>query len=426
MRCCGAGMRNSLKKPEVGILHYSAPPVVGGVEAVIGEHARLFARAGYPVTVIAGRGEQAGLPQETRFVYLPELDTQHPMTLEIATQLNDGRSPPGFSLAQARIRESLRPVQEKLDVLIVHNVFTKHFNIPLTAALFDLLNDGTIRRCISWVHDITWTSPNSRRFVYEGHPWDLLRTHHPAITQVVISEQRQEMLAGLLDRPPELITIVQNGIDPALWYGWSETVAEIVDRFDLLNAAPLLLMPVRVTQAKNVEFAAEVLAEMIGMGCQPKLVVTGPPDPHSEGGIDYYRGLLDLRSNMGLEGALYFAYEAGDSGSPQLLTQEEVASLMRMSDMVFMPSHREGFGIPVLEAGLMGIPVTASTAVPAAVETGRCCLTLFDPDESARTVAERMLEALNTNQVYAYQRQVRQDFTWEQIFREKIEPLVEG
>lgn len=415
-----------MKHPEVGILHYSAPPVVGGVEAVIDAHARLFRRAGYPLTIIAGRGDQEALPDGTRFVLLPELDTQHPETLEIATQLNAGRVPPGFSVAQGRIREDLRPVLVGLDVLIVHNVFTKHFNISLTAALFDLLNDGTIRRCISWVHDITWTSPNSRRFVYDGQPWDLLRTDHPSVTQIAISEQRREMLAELLHLLPESIAIVQNGIDPALWYGWTDTTSALVDRFDLLNAEPLLLMPVRVTQAKNVEFAAEVLAALREMGCRPKLVVTGPPDPHSEGGLDYYNGLLDLRARMGLDDALYFAYEVGGPENPQLLTQVEVASLMRMSDVVFMPSHREGFGIPVLEAGLMGVPVTASTAVPAAVETGSCCLTLYEPGESAATVAAQIMETLDSSPVYTYRRQVRQEYTWEQIFRGKIEPLVEG
>lgn len=414
-----------MKKPEIGILHYSAPPVVGGVEAVIESHTRLFRRFGYPVTIIAGRGEQEAQPEGARLILLPELDTQHPETLEIGAQLNDGHLPSEFAGARERIREALRPALARVDVLIVHNVFTKHFNIPLTAALFDLLDDGTIRRCISWVHDITWTSPNSRRFVYEGQPWDLLRTAHPNLIQVAISEQRREMLAGLMNLPPESIAVVQNGIDPSLWYGWTEATAGLVERFDLLNAAPLLLMPVRVTQAKNVEFAAEVLAELRDMGCQPKLVVTGPPDPHSEGGLAYYNSLLDLRASMGLENALHFAYEASGPENPQLLTQTEVASLMRMSDVVFMPSHREGFGIPVLEAGLMGIPVTASTAVPAAVETGSCCLTLFDPGESARTVAARMLETLESSPVYAYRRQVRQEYTWEQIFRGKIEPLVE-
>ena len=41
------------------ILHYSAPPVVGGVEAVISAHAEVFQRNGYPVTVVAGRGDPA-------------------------------------------------------------------------------------------------------------------------------------------------------------------------------------------------------------------------------------------------------------------------------------------------------------------------------------------------------------------------------
>jgi hypothetical protein len=43
-------------KPPIAILHYSAPPVVGGVEAVIAAHVKTFQEAGYPVTVIAGRG----------------------------------------------------------------------------------------------------------------------------------------------------------------------------------------------------------------------------------------------------------------------------------------------------------------------------------------------------------------------------------
>ena len=49
-------------RPRTAILHYSAPPVVGGVEAVMLAHARTFVAAGLEVTVIAGRGEQQALP----------------------------------------------------------------------------------------------------------------------------------------------------------------------------------------------------------------------------------------------------------------------------------------------------------------------------------------------------------------------------
>ena len=41
----------------VALLHYSAPPIVGGVESVLAHHARLLSEAGHNVRVIAGRGE---------------------------------------------------------------------------------------------------------------------------------------------------------------------------------------------------------------------------------------------------------------------------------------------------------------------------------------------------------------------------------
>jgi len=41
---------------KIAMLHYTCPPVVGGVEAVMADHARLFAARGYQVTVITGRG----------------------------------------------------------------------------------------------------------------------------------------------------------------------------------------------------------------------------------------------------------------------------------------------------------------------------------------------------------------------------------
>ena len=42
----------------VALLHYAAPPVIGGVESVVGQHARLMADAGHQVCIVAGRGER--------------------------------------------------------------------------------------------------------------------------------------------------------------------------------------------------------------------------------------------------------------------------------------------------------------------------------------------------------------------------------
>jgi len=56
----------TLEKPTTAILHYTAPPVVGGVEAVIDAHARIFLQMGYPVSIIAGQGSKDALPAARR------------------------------------------------------------------------------------------------------------------------------------------------------------------------------------------------------------------------------------------------------------------------------------------------------------------------------------------------------------------------
>jgi tRNA1(Val) A37 N6-methylase TrmN6 len=47
-----------MEKPSVAIVHYSCPPVIGGVESVIRSHALLMADNGYKVRIIAGKGER--------------------------------------------------------------------------------------------------------------------------------------------------------------------------------------------------------------------------------------------------------------------------------------------------------------------------------------------------------------------------------
>ena len=41
----------------ISLLHYAAPPVVGGVESVLARQADVLAAAGHEVVVITGRGQ---------------------------------------------------------------------------------------------------------------------------------------------------------------------------------------------------------------------------------------------------------------------------------------------------------------------------------------------------------------------------------
>jgi hypothetical protein len=55
---------------KTAILHYTVPPVVGGVEAVILAHTKLLLKADYPVTVIAGAGERSAMPDGVDFIQI--------------------------------------------------------------------------------------------------------------------------------------------------------------------------------------------------------------------------------------------------------------------------------------------------------------------------------------------------------------------
>jgi glycosyltransferase involved in cell wall biosynthesis len=416
-----------MSKPSTAILHYAAPPVIGGVEGVIQAHCQTFRQFDYPVAVIAGRGDVSSLADGTEFFSIPEIDTQHPKVLEISLALEQGQVPENLETFTQEIKTKLTPIVKAYDNLIVHNVFTKHFNIPLTAALFELINDGTTRNCIAWCHDFTWTSLNSRLKVHEGSPWDLLRTFVSKIEYVTVSKERQHTLAKLFERPLESIKVIYNGVDPQSLLGLSPEGYKLIQRLDLLNSELSLLMPVRVTQAKNIEYALQLLVELKTKGISPKLTHTGPPDPHSHKSMAYFQSLQERRRAMDLEQEMRFVFESGpDPNQPYQIALNVVGDLYRISDVMLMPSHREGFGMPVLEAGLVGIPAICTPNVPAAIEIGGEDVTIFDTNLEPAKLAEQIIEWMQTSSQYRFRQRVRRKYTWEAIFEQEILPLLKG
>jgi hypothetical protein len=63
----------------IALIHYSAPPIVGGVESVLAQHARLMAQAGHTVRILAARGEP--ISDQIQFIPLPLIDSRHPRVL---------------------------------------------------------------------------------------------------------------------------------------------------------------------------------------------------------------------------------------------------------------------------------------------------------------------------------------------------------
>ncbi len=403
----------------IHILHYAGPPTIGGVEITIAHHARLLAARGYRVQVIAGQGE--AFHPGVAFLHLPEIGSRHPEVLAVSQELTDRGPTPRFEALRARLREALQKAVVPEDALIVHNALTLHKNLALTAALHDLAENG--QRIIGWCHDFAWLDALYIPVLRPGFPWDLLRTPWPNTRYVTVSEHRRGQLARLLDIPKDAITVVPPGVAPEQLLRLSPLTRRLADELGLWQAEPLLLLPARITRRKNIQFAIRIVAALREHFPNPVLVVTGPPGPHNPSNITYLEKLRALRRDLGLEDSVHFLYEHGEDGHPLLLDDAMMAEWYALADALLFPSLREGFGMPVLEAGLVRLPVLAAD-IPPVRESTDDNATRFDPQGDPAEAAARIAERLNAESTYRLRRRVLNHYTWDAIIDHLVLPLI--
>jgi mannosylglucosylglycerate synthase len=404
----------------VAILHFAAPPIVGGVESTIYHHARLLVAAGYPVEVIAGRGETFH-PQVT-FHLIPEIDSRHSQVLRIGQALARGEAPPEFIVLRDQLVDQLRPVLSQAGVCLVHNAITLHKNLALTAAL-RVLSDEKQTSLVAWSHDFAWQDALYTPELHPGYPWDLLRTPWPGVRYVVVSAHRQSRLAQLLGMQEKDIQVIHPGVDIDQFLKLSPLTQALVKRIELLEADPLMLLPARITRRKNIQFAIRVTAALKKNKPRATLVVTGPPGPHNPKNIAYLESLKELRGKSGVMDQVIFLYEHGKNDQPLHVPDEVVADFFHLADLLIFPSRSEGFGIPVLEAGLARLPVFAAD-IPPVKESAGGLAQLFDPEGDPQAVAEAILAHLENDRAYQLRRRVLSQFTWQAILHNRLIPLI--
>jgi len=418
---------------KIAMLHYTCPRVVGGVEAVMADHARLFAARGYQVTVITGRGPlPTDAPPGVSCLIEPLIDSKNERLLAMNKALNQGELPHDFADYQQELFENLQNLLQNYHTCIIHNALTLHKNLPLTAALIALSKTLPDTKFISWCHDLAWTNPLYAADLHPGFPWDLLRQSEPNITYVAISPQRQQEILQTF-RPgltPETVPVVPNGVDFAEFLGISEETRAVLKAAELDKARAdgslLLLLPARITRRKNIELGIRVVAALKEMKQKPCLIVTGPPGPHNPLNDGYVRELMALRHELKVENEVVFLVEkwAEADGQARNLSDRVISELYRYADALFFPSTQEGFGIPILEAALLHLPIFCSELEPFR-QIAADLPHYFRANENPPVIARLIVEQLSQNRYHRLRRKVIEHYTWDSIFERQIEPLIE-
>jgi glycosyltransferase involved in cell wall biosynthesis len=402
---------------KIALLHHSVPPLVGGVESVIAHHARLMSANGHSVTLLAARGED--LNKSIPLQRIPLVDSQHPRVLETKAELDRGEATSGFEALRNEIAEQIQAALSGVDILIAHNVCSLNKNLALTAALHQLHVSQKLPRLLLWHHDLAWTTPRYQPELHDGYPWDLLRTDWGGTTHVVVSELRRAELAELMKLDPASIRVVPNGVDATRFYKLESQTQSLLEQTRLMDAAPILLLPVRVTARKNIELALRTLAELRKGFPSAALVVTGPLGAHNANNQKYFETLLQLRAELGLQNAAHFLAELTDAWLPD----EVIADFYRVADALILPSREEGFGIPVIEAAFSHIPAFCAD-IPSLRELGLNDATFFSPDEDPARVANSLADYFQSSASARLSMRVRASFRWEAVYRQHIAPLL--
>lgn len=432
-------------KKTISIIHYASPPVVGGVEFVIEAQARYLISRGFEVKIIAGKGQNF-LPG-IKFVRIPEIYSLHREVVKAQEALKKGNTAP-FKTLKVHLEKKLREETKNSKTIIYHNCLNMPFNIALTASCHSLM--GNEKRHLVWLHDSPLFDPFYKPLLNSietaEYPWNLLTSYSPRALYITITEERKKQAINILGIPEERIRVIPNGIEVSRFLSLSPALVYLLKKINAVAPDYVALLPARLIRRKNIEMGIRIIKEMNQLHKKVLLLITAPSDPH-RAEDEYRREIKDLIKKLNIEEKIIFLNEftlapehlrtqeeeanplleeCPDSPEKELfpLNFENLKGLYAISDFLLLPSTIEGFGIPVLEAGISRLPVFCSN-LPTLKEVGQDNLYYFSLHDAPETIAERILKTLAENPFSRLFQRVKKDFDWEKILDNYLLPLLQ-
>lgn len=229
---------------------------------------------------------------------------------------------------------SLQMGQEKLDVF--HGL---SHEVP-----YQIKKKNPQTKVIVTIHDLLYLR------LPQFYPWidrkvyDLKFRHSCAESDLVIatSQQTKKDLIEYLKIPAGKIQVLYQAADDSFYRDYSpEQISESKKKYQLPQH--FVLSVGALVENKNFSLLLQAL-QLIAVDQRPHLLLVGR-------GEAYKNKLLKLAQDLGLSSSLTIV---------DFVHAEDLPLLYAGADALLYPSFFEGFGIPLLEAGLQGTPILTS------------------------------------------------------------------
>lgn len=304
---------------------------------------------------------------------------------------------------------------EVVDVPIYH--FQEQVQIPLAAHKYALLHIphfnvpiAYLKPLVVTIHDVIHLADPafSRSARTLGFVRPMLKIAAKKASHIItVSEHSRRDLIAHLGVSEEKVSVIYNGVSPRFRRMYSVEARATVRRV-LQVDSPYILYVGNFKAHKNLLTLIRAFARLrSGGSVDHVLVLVGHPGRSG-------RRVLDECNRLGL--SQYVRVVAN-------MPDDVLCQVYSAADVLVVPSTREGFGFPVLEAMACGTPVISSNAA-SLPEVGGDAVLYFDPHnvEELAAAIERVLESPTLqNDLRAKGLKQAAKFTWEECARKHVE-----
>ncbi len=355
--------------------------VVGGVEQLIVQIVRYAASNGHSVILLPKQNRL----QEVEAMFKDEKNIRC-LPLPVTTH--------AISLKNMRLDSTtIQDIAEREKVDLIHFPYNWSFpwkkKVPCVLTVHDVI-PFTFREAMPLFHNL---------FVYKSAIRRACKLNDVVMT---VSEFSKKDIAKKVGIPLEKIRVINNGVrEPN-----REVAPEVVEcLFRGLNLGEDFILNVGgIHERKNVVRLIHAFTRLADTGYGGKLVITGKVS-----GLPYQEK-MKRRCDRAVEETRM----GGRVVFTGFITEDELDALMARARLLIYPSLYEGFGLPILEAMKVGLPVITSniTAMPDVADDAALLIDPYDIKAMAHAMKRLLIDKMLRSELVQKGKERVKDFSW--------------